>query len=207
MLDDQPVRQVVLNHSHSHSHLPRLAPQSRRSTAEGYAHILIPTTLSASEHPAVRLGLQLAAGHETRVTLLHVLPFEASPTSVHWMDAIDKLHRALSPDLRSPANVAAVPPKIWEFLQREIPDQLRSGVDIHAEGRQGDFAEEVVRFAARSGVDLIILCTELSWNWLPVLPPQARRVLQLARQRVALVGPCHERRSVQPTLAGRQIFP
>lgn len=69
---------------------------SRAVPVAGYAHILVPVALNASDAAALRLGSELAAIHQSRLTVLLVVPPAVAEPSYHWLDAIDRLHVGLS---------------------------------------------------------------------------------------------------------------
>lgn len=172
-----------------------LAPHATdlKIPAGEYRHILIPTSLERVDRPAVMVGLQMAAAYRARATLLHVLPAVEPSNSVHWLDALDNLNRALMTPgreaLSGPRLVDSTRTRISEFLDQEIPSPLRSSLEIHVECRLGEVAEEITKFADTQGVDLTILCCEPTTWGLPILPGTVRRILQLSQKRVILVRP------------------
>ncbi len=149
-------------------------------------HLVVAVRLEAREREGVTLALRMAAAHQARVTLLHVLePFE--PSSFHWLDAIDSLHRALTkPPRDSAAAIASKRADIAAFLEREIPAELRDKVDVQCECRIGDIATEVARFAEEQAADLLLLCSCPS-SWRPTLwPGLSRRIANLLPKPVIL---------------------
>ena len=154
------------------------------------AHILVPLSLNENDRPALTLGLQLAAAHRADITLLHVLPPEETPGSVHWLSAIDNLHQSLSNPTRPKApTVDEARAAIQAFFVREAADHLRDSVQVRTECRVGDPASEIVRFAEHESVDMVILATELTTWGLPIWPGLVRSVLGNTRKQVVLVRP------------------
>jgi len=168
-----------------------------------YSHILIPTTLTHRERSAILLGLQMASAWGSQVSLLHV----ASPTrevastvdretSVHWLEAIDNLHQALARPRVSDASriLDDCHTELLDFLDREIPIHLRQQPQLRRECRLGDPAEEILSYLTTTGVDLLILPSDLS-GWLSMIPSAAHRLLQQAPCHVILVQPDPQERS------------
>jgi nucleotide-binding universal stress UspA family protein len=164
-----------------------------QTTDSRYAHILVPTSQPDHDHPAFMLGVEIAAIHQSQLTVLHVPPFEPE-SSVHWLDAIDHLYRAADRINRlepSRDHEAVKPEKlqIKQLLEKELPKPLRDTVFIRAEYRVGDFAEKVVTYANETSVDLIVMSARLPRWWLPIPPSSVRRVLRLMQQEIILVRP------------------
>jgi|GEM_PF-4882209 len=169
------------------------ASELKVPAAGEYRHILIPTSLEKVDRPAVMLGLQMAAAYQAKATLLHILPAGETSNSVHWLDALDNLNRAMMTPGREVLSgqrlVDATRTRIREYLDQEIPATLRSSLEIHVECRLGEVAEEITKFADAQGVDLTILCCEPTTWGLPILPSTVRRILQLSQKRVIMVRP------------------
>ena len=179
-----------------------LAPTKRISTfADGrYVHILVPTSLARTERPALLWGAQTAAAHDARLSVLHVLPPFDESGSIHWLDGLDNLHRALSGSGGPPRRGTATPQdrraaveawrhRVREFVEGLVPAALRQGVDLRAELSVGEVADEIARFADDEGVDLMILSSDLRRGWLPILPARLRQILKLTRTPSAVVRP------------------
>jgi nucleotide-binding universal stress UspA family protein len=167
----------------------------RLSTSEAAAlssecmHIVIPTDLKAGDRAALKLGMQLAAGKRAKVTFLHVVPLADELNPMHWLDAIENLHRAWSrPEPVNPAGlIERSLARAHAFLQCEVPPETRRGIDVHVECRAGEFARELARYAEESAADLVLLSGGLFWGWLHILPGRVRQVLKHTRQRVAVL--------------------
>jgi len=157
------------------------------------SHILIPTALTRREHSAVMLGLQMAAALNAQATLLHIVPIAEQTNSLHWLDAIERLQRTmLHPSGEPPALdrltiLEQSRAKVVTYLEREVPQHLRSRTRMRVECCLGDVADEILRFAAAESVDLVILSSGLSRWWLPVVPARVHRVLRQLRNRVIVV--------------------
>jgi nucleotide-binding universal stress UspA family protein len=185
-----------------------------RESDRASGHILIPTALKPRDRAAILMGLQMASAGNSKVTLLHVILKEASAfpaddpsISVHWLEAIESLHRALSRKrtVDSLKALQGARDRLAAFLDEEIPTPLWRRVDWRLECGRGDVAEEIVRFAAAESVDLLILSSELSQWRLPIVPSRVHRVLQQARCRVMVVKPepAHGASPRKPSRAAR----
>lgn len=154
-----------------------------------YAHILSPTSLSESDRSALFLGFALAGLHESKLTVLHVLPpdpFECSPCG---LDAVSLLHAAAN-ELHSPSAGPSPDAKrfaVREYVEGIVPQRLQDGVSARVECRRGKVAETIAGFANENGVDLVILSARLPPWWLPVLPATVRTVEQRARGNVIVI--------------------
>jgi len=151
-------------------------PRVASLTENASAHFLVSLRLDESECDAVRLALRMAAVQRARVTLLYVVA-PTEPTSMHWLDAIDRLHRALAEPPRH--NISAVEQgraDLAAFLDRAIPRELRDSLAVQVECRVGDVATEIARFAESQSVDLVFLCDRPS-GWRPSSLTQ--RIVQL----------------------------
>lgn len=149
------VRQRVTDIGEPHAttrRRPRIVP-----AAGAFTHVLVPVRVDASERRVVSLALHVAAAHRARVTLLHVLePFD--PPSAHWLDAIDNLHRALGGQDRDTGSaIRERESEMRAFLEREIPADVRKGVDIDVECRVGDVVTEILRATRERAADLVVL--------------------------------------------------
>jgi nucleotide-binding universal stress UspA family protein len=174
---------------------PRTVASSDIADSSEYSHILIPTGMQRRDLPAVLLGLQMAAALNAKATVLHVAPMPEPTNPLHWLDAIENLHRAMAHPGK-PASADEVKELLEEsrtrvraYLEREIPVHLRTQVDIDVECCLGDVADEILRFASVESVDLVVLSSRLSRWWLPVVPPRVHRMLQRMRKRVIVVRP------------------
>lgn len=162
------------------------------------ARILAPTTMSEREQPAIRLGFQLAAATGARLTVLHVLPVpEPAPEdarSLHWLDAIDSLHRDLfargDAPMRSRRELLDdARRRLADFVERLVPESWRLQADVRLECQCGDVVDEIARCAVAESADLVILTSALSRWRLPLVPGRLHRVLQSLRSRVIVVRP------------------
>ena len=141
------------------------------------------------------LGLQFAAAQQALVTVLRIVAPAPQASSAHWLDAIDRLHVAMS-DGHNPADprtLADAQAEVQAFLEREIPARLLASVDLRIECRVGDFASAVACYIEDAQVDMTVLCCEPTTWGLPILPGSVRRILELTQKRVILVRPDAER--------------
>ncbi len=164
-------------------------PQPTAAVENAVSHILVAVRLDAQESEAVTLALRMAASHRARVTLLHVIaPY--APVSVHWLDAIDNLHRALSGQSRDDAAAMRQgQSSVVEFLDRKIPLALREPLDLRVECPIGDVAAEIAKFTDEQSVDLVFLCDRPS-GWRPsIWPSLSQRIVQLNSKPIVFARP------------------
>jgi nucleotide-binding universal stress UspA family protein len=160
-----------------------------------YSHILIPLSVEPHERTALALGFQLAALHEARVTLLHVMPSREEANSLHWLDGIERLYNDTPrPSQNSPTSnghqrAEKAKQKVAAFLRQAVPSRLQNSVECQTRFSTGDVVEEIKRFADESDVDLVVLSGGTSRGWLSVLPGRVRRLSRLLKQTIALVHP------------------
>lgn len=164
--------------------------QSPSASLPQRLHVLLPIRGDRRERDATMLALQMAAGCRAKVTLLHVLAPPEQTSTVHWLDAIESLHRGLSGPRRTDAkSLEKTRAEMLAYVEREIPADLRKSLDIQSECRIGDVAEEIARCANDRPVDLVIVCAARSrWRW-PWWSRISQRVVSLTRKPVILVHP------------------
>ncbi|MCO6458045.1 MAG: universal stress protein [Pirellulaceae bacterium] len=146
------------------------------------------------EIQAAVLGVEMAALHRAKLTVLHVRPPVETDPSPHWLDAIDRLYQALDRNAeggspRAPDSDDSVRSGIRQLLRRNVSEALWNRVEMHLECRVGAFADHVARFADERIVDLLIMSSVPTRWWLPILPAPKRQVLRRASPQVILVGP------------------
>lgn len=165
---------------------PRATPSAEPDRG---THILIATRMDASERDAVIFALRMAAAQRARVTLLHVVaPVE--PSSVHWLDAIDQLHRALAAESHKSATALdQARSDLAAFWERELPYEFRNTVEMHTECRIGDVATQIARAADELAVDLICLCDRPSRWYLPLFPGLTQQILRLSSKPIVFARP------------------
>ncbi|MBI1902702.1 MAG: universal stress protein [Planctomycetes bacterium] len=103
--------------------------------------ILHPTDFSAPAEEARRLACDLAREHEARLVALHVTPRFV---------------------IRHMVNVSELPPqesqeKLWEAIRRPRPEER--GVEVEHRLAEGDPAAEILKTAADTRCDLIVMGT------------------------------------------------
>ena len=157
-----------------------------------YAHILVPIDSAGEDLSALKLGAEFAAVHRARLTLLQVLPEVERGTSVHWLNAIDRLYEGLDANgldakfqAREARDKAQV--RVTELFDQSVSAYLRDTVDVHVEIRTGDIADAAVAFSEQADVDLIILADARSRRWWPLWPTPIRKILRVARPEVILM--------------------
>jgi len=173
------------------SKLPQ--PHEAPTPVSQYTHILVPTCLASTDGPALRLGLEMAATHRARLTLLHVVPAAQLDPSVHWLDAIDRLYCALNRtnghtapgDELNSVDLARL--QLAKFLQGELPPHLRKGVGLQVASSVGGVAETIAQFTEEADADLVIMSIgQPRWR-LSLLPVNVRGLLRLTQKQVILI--------------------
>lgn len=170
----------------------RFQPEPQR--VEGlsrYTHILVPTRLDGRDRGAILHALELGAAHGAVVTILHVQPPDAPSNSLHWLDAIDRLHQSISRMSRRTALGAngSAKSELELYVELMAPAALRERARVELVRVVGDLATETARFAEPVDVDLVVLSLE-PWGWgLPILPGHVRTIFQRIRKQVVLVSP------------------
>ncbi len=188
MLHDSSQNRHMLSHF-----VPAHQPRRQIIKSQKLSHILIPTALLPSEHPAVSLGLQIASTVGAMATFLHIVPRPSvnEPSNPwNWLDALDNLHQSLNPVVSTQARLAHLEEtrgRVTDYLERELQGYLQSETEIEVECREGDVTEEILRFAATESVDLVILSSSLHYWGLPFVPPRIQRLLQQMNKRVIVV--------------------
>ena len=105
-----------------------------------FKHILVPVELGRGPHRAVAVAGALAAQSSARLTLLHVIQkIEHLPAS-----ELQPFYVRLGARAR-------------QALGRAARGVAHTGVRVHTANVVGDPAREIVRFATRARVDLIVL--------------------------------------------------
>jgi nucleotide-binding universal stress UspA family protein len=107
-----------------------------------FRHILIPSDLTERTDRALQLASRLASSGTTRVTLVHVIEtIEGLP-----FEELRPFYERMERKARAAMNA---------FAERAPHGAARASHEV-AYGRR---AEEIVRFAAANGVDLIVLAS------------------------------------------------
>jgi len=107
-----------------------------------FTHVLVPLDLSARNRRALSTALQLAEANDARVTLLHVIQRIADLPLADVRSFYDDLRKRAERKMTRAAR---------PFAARRI--DVRSVVFV------GTPAEEIVRYAGRNRVDLIVLAS------------------------------------------------
>lgn len=181
-----------LPHTSSRENGRSIQPKaSERPEADQYKHILVPVSDGELELPAMRLAMELAAAHGSRLTLLSIHPPQDQPTSLHFLDGIDRLHHAMTSGGRTPRLDVEAAKRLIESIRSKIEARISepngSQANATVEIRWGDFADNVVGFAEANSADLIILTLDKSRYWSPFLPQPIRRIQRLPGKQVILM--------------------
>ncbi|MCP3956556.1 MAG: universal stress protein [bacterium] len=105
-----------------------------------FEHILIPLDFTEKNDPAIDVGRQMAGSMQSRLTLLHVIQ--------EIEGAADEEMRAFYGTLEGRARTA---------LSRLQIDLANEEIEAETAIAFGKRPEEIVRFAAEGGVDLIVM--------------------------------------------------
>ncbi|HEY2942017.1 MAG TPA: universal stress protein [Vicinamibacteria bacterium] len=109
--------------------------------------VLCPTDFSAFSARAFEHAVAMAAWHEARLTVLHILPDTVVPSNeLAYMGNPMLLERGRSEDTQS-------------WLADVVAPACRAGLHVDGEVREGKPAGEIVRAAQDLGVDLIVMGT------------------------------------------------
>ena len=127
-------------------------------------HLLVATDFSDTAAAALAQGVALAAATGARLTLLHVIYAEKINETLLGLDAMEYLTRVMStPTEQAPYSPTLAMDQLRKTAEAKLAEAAASvsGPRIAieralAEGRPSD---EVLAFAAKEGVDLIVLGT------------------------------------------------
>jgi nucleotide-binding universal stress UspA family protein len=127
-------------------------------------HILVATDFSETAGAALAQGAALASATGARLTLLHVIYAERLNETLLGLDAMEYLTRVMS----TPSEQAPYSPTLaMDRLRKTAEEKLAEAVasvsgprrPIETAVVEGRPSDEVLAFAAREGVDLIVLGT------------------------------------------------
>ena len=127
-------------------------------------HILVATDFSETAAAALAQGVALAAATGARLTLLHVIYAEKINETLLGLDAMEYLTRVIStPTEQAPYSPTLAMDQLRKTAEAKLAEAAasvsgprRAIEPAIAEGRPSD---EVLAFAAKEGVDLIVLGT------------------------------------------------
>lgn len=152
---------------------PLDVPSRTGAHKKRYRQILLSTSLGISDRAALLLGFELAALHQSTLTLLHVPPRPTTRRIAYGLDAIGLLHAAVE-DLRrtsaagSPAQAARS--SLRQFVEDIVPRPLLDNVSWRGLCRPGDLVETVVSCVNEFAVELVIMSARPFRWWPPHLP-------------------------------------
>ncbi len=127
-------------------------------------NILVPTDFSDSANAALVQAVKLAGLSGGKITLLHVIFIEKIKDDLLGIDALENLTRVLN----TPASEAPyTPTNPVEALSEAAQQRLREtiakfapGIKIETAVVEGRPSVEIVKYAAKHGVDLIVMGTQ-----------------------------------------------
>lgn len=105
-----------------------------------FKHILVPTDLTDNTLEALNIAVKMALHEQSRITLLHIIETIADTEFAEFAEFYSKLKRRAQ--------------KKMELMLAGYRQELLS---IHGEIAYGKRVNEIVRFADRNGIDLIVL--------------------------------------------------
>lgn len=132
-----------------------------------FRHILVPTDLTDRTVKALDAAIDVAAGEEARVTLLHVIETIAGAEFEEFSSFYHKLEKRARERLN-------------DIMARS--SKTRGSIDVAIV--YGSRAEEVLRFARSEAIDLIVLSSH------PVDPSQPHRGLGTMSYKLGILAPC-----------------
>jgi universal stress protein A len=127
-------------------------------------HILVATDFSDTADSALAQGVTLASATGARLTLLHVIYAEKINETLLGLDAMEYLTRVMS----TPTEQAPYSPTLgMERLRQAAEEKLQQAAASVSSPRltiettivEGRPSDEVLAFAQKEGVDLIVLGT------------------------------------------------
>jgi nucleotide-binding universal stress UspA family protein len=127
-------------------------------------HILVATDFSETAGAALIQGATLAAATGARLTLLHVIYAEKLNETLLGLDAMEYLTRVMNtPSEQAPYSPTLAMDRLRETAQEKLAEAVASVSGprrpIETAVVEGRPSDEVLAFAAREGVDLIVLGT------------------------------------------------
>ena len=150
-----------------------------------FRHILVPTDFSPTSQRALALALELALGHGTRLTLLHISE-EFSAQSLVDGESMEAVSDLIAFDTKRLE--LAVWDKLSELLQRPVPDGAAPVVATRV--MTGQPARRILELADEVGVDAIVMGTHGRQGLVDrIMGSTAERVLRDANCSVLVVKP------------------
>lgn len=127
-------------------------------------HILVATDFSETAAAALSQAAMLAAATGARLTLLHVIYAEKLNETLLGLDAMEYLTRVLStPSEQAPYSPTLAMDRLREKAQAKLAEAAASvnqpKLNIETAIADGRPSEEVLAFAEKQEVDLIVLGT------------------------------------------------
>jgi nucleotide-binding universal stress UspA family protein len=127
-------------------------------------HILVATDFSDTAAAALTQGVALAAATGARLTLLHVIYAERISETLLGLDAMEYLTRVMStPTEHAPYSPTLAIVRLREAAEEKLAEAVASVVGprltIETAVVEGRPSAEVLAFAEREGVDLIVMGT------------------------------------------------
>ncbi len=172
----------------------RPGPASPTDVSE-YRHVLVPSGLEPRDQEALTLGLRMAAAHGAKATVLHIVPPVESAGSMHWLDAIEALHRVMkepqghvdpAQDVYGAERIHA---RLKQQLQSTTSPELRSRVEVRTAFRVGDVVDQIARYVAENDVDLVIVSSATAGSWRALWSSRVQQLLQQVPARVIVLRP------------------
>jgi nucleotide-binding universal stress UspA family protein len=120
-----------------------------------YSHVLVPTNYEPGNQAAYRIAFAAAHSSKSVVSLLHVLP-DQNLSDYRDLDAIHLLHRSADEKYgnwkKTAMEAAEEKARHLQRLRDEVHPELIGPIEV----RRGDVADEIVKYANETGVDLIV---------------------------------------------------
>ncbi len=132
-----------------------------------FRHILVPTDLTDRTVKALDVAIDIAAGDDAHVTLLHVIETIAGAEFEEFSSFYQKLEK-----------------RARERLSDIVARSRRTRGPVDVAIVYGRRAEEVLRFASSEAIDLIVLSSH------PVDPSQPYQGLGTMSYKLGILAPC-----------------
>lgn len=127
-------------------------------------HILVATDFSETATAALARGAELAKATGAKLTLIHVIYAEKISETLLGLDAMEYLTRALNaPPEQSPYSPTLAAERLRATAHQKLAEAAAAAggrrVAIKTALAEGRPSDEILAFAAREAVDLIVLGT------------------------------------------------
>ena len=155
-------------------------------------HIVVPTSMSDREQPAIRLAADLTLACQGRMTVLYVYKTTASETSLHWLDGIERLHRTLhtsGAQIQEAENSEQLKLRLKRFIERLLPARQLSQITVGLACIADTEPQAIAKYANEAAADTIVILGSNSRPLWPIIPGSIRKLLRNSRQQILVAYP------------------